>query len=305
MLAMDMPGEPHWRGDKLRDYLAVTMPDERRADWFGEDERHGAIGVADLVLLDDFGIVEVYVSPRHRRLGIGRRLLAEVVRRAHESGRAVLGAEVAAGTPGTSFYRAHGFQLTCIEQRNILTLATVDWTRLQEHANRVASGYRIVYFPGGPPADLLSVYATAKRVAAEGDSELHRGSYSAERLAQSIATLHARGLTPYVVCAVHNRTGMIAGLTEVVVPGLHPERVDQYDTVVVPAHRGYGLGLAMKARMLLELRDAVPELRDVQTWTSIENEPMARVNAELGFVPDREWHEYEADVPALVRRLGV
>jgi hypothetical protein len=61
----------------------------------------------------------------------------------------------------------------------------------------------------------------------------------------------------------------------------------------------------MKARMLLELRAAVPQLRDVQTWASMENEPMARVNAELGFVPEREWHEYEADVPTLARGLDL
>ncbi|MGY0234903.1 N-acetyltransferase family protein [Longispora urticae] len=303
MLAADMPGEPHWRADNLRAYMAVTMPDENRADWFAEHDG-AVVGVADLLLLDDLGVVEVYVSPDHRRKGVARTLLAHAVRRAHESGRTVLGAEVAAGTPATAFYKAYGFQLTCVEQRNLLDLATVDWDRLREHAARTGSGYRIEYFPGGPPTDLLTAYATAKQVV-QGDWELHPSSYSPDRLAHSLATLHARGLTPHVVCAVHNRTGAVAGLTEVVASALHPERADQYDTVVVPAHRGYGLGLAMKARMLLELRDAVPDLRDVQTWQSVENEPMARVNAELGFLPDREWHEYEASVPALAAQLGV
>jgi hypothetical protein len=31
---------------------------------------------------------------------------------------------------------------------------------------------------------------------------------------------------------------------------------------------------------------------------------MVKVNAELGFQPDREWREYEADVADLVRRFG-
>ena len=30
---------------------------------------------------------------------------------------------------------------------------------------------------------------------------------------------------------------------------------------------------------------------------------MLKVNAELGFQPDREWYEYEADVADLVQRL--
>jgi hypothetical protein len=41
----------------------------------------------------------------------------------------------------------------------------------------------------------------------------------------------------------------------------------------------------------------------VQTWNAIENETIGRVNAELGFQPDRQWREYEADVADLVERL--
>jgi hypothetical protein len=60
----------------------------------------------------------------------------------------------------------------------------------------------------------------------------------------------------------------------------------------------------MKARMLFELRAAEPELLDVQTWNAAVNEPMLKVNVELGFRADREWREYEADVPELLQRLG-
>jgi GNAT superfamily N-acetyltransferase len=102
---------------------------------------------------------------------------------------------------------------------------------------------------------------------------------------------------------IHESTGKIAGLTEVVVAAQHPSRADQYDTVVVPAHRGYGLGRALKARMLFELRSAEPRLTEVQTWNAFENEPMLKVNAELGFQPDRQWSEYEADVADLIRRF--
>ena len=82
-----------------------------------------------------------------------------------------------------------------------------------------------------------------------------------------------------------------------------PTRADQYDTIVVPAHRGYGIGRAIKARMLFELRAAEPNLVDVQTWNAVENEPLLRVNAEMGFLPDREWREYEVDVADLLVRL--
>jgi len=88
------------------------------------------------------------------------------------------------------------------------------------------------------------------------------------------------------------------------VPAQHPTRADQYDTIVVPAHRGYGVARAIKARMLFELRAAEPGLVDVQTWNAQVNEPLLKVNAELGFQPDREWREYEADVAELVHRFN-
>ncbi len=56
--------------------------------------------------------------------------------------------------------------------------------------------------------------------------------------------------------------------------------------------------------MLLELRKAEPQLRDVQTWHAAENEQLQQVNKELGFQPDREWREYEADARELAARLG-
>jgi hypothetical protein len=91
----------------------------------------------------------------------------------------------------------------------------------------------------------------------------------------------------------------------VVVPEQRPIRADQYDTVVVPEHRGYGVGRAIKARMLFELRSAVPSLQQVQTWNAAVNEPLLKVNAELGFIADREWLEFEAEVPDLARTLGI
>jgi GNAT superfamily N-acetyltransferase len=205
------------------------------------------------------------------------------------------------------FYERYGFTCAFVEVRHVLRLASVDWLNLGEKAAGVGSGYRIDYYPGGPPEELYEAYAEAKAISRESydasDLELRPSSYDPERLRASLATLHARGLRPHIVVGIHEPTGKVAGLTEVVVAAQHPTRADQYDTMVVPAHRGYGLGRALKARMLFELRSAEPRVTEVQTWNAFENEPMLKVNIELGFRPDRQWSEYEADVADLVRRL--
>ena len=319
MLAADLPDDPPWRTDSFREYLSVTMPGERRIIWIAEESPGGAgddkpggagvLGQANILLFDDMAVLEVLVHPLARRHNVGRELLKAAVGRAHAEGYATLGVEAIGGTAAAGFYEAMGFSCAYQETRMVLDLNAVDWPRLGEMAAGVAAGYRIEYHPGGPPEELYESYANAKYLVHSavdlGDLALRPSSHNADRLKASLATLHMRGMKPYIVLGIHEATGEVAGITEVVVPAQHPERADQYDTVVVPEHRGYGLGRAIKARMLFELRSAEPRLSSVQTWNSADAEGMLKVNAELGFRPDREWREYEATIADLAAALGV
>ena len=314
-VSVDLPDDPPWRGESFREYLSVTMPGERRVCWLAESSPGAAargepvLGQANVLLLGDIGVLDLVVHPKARRAGLGRELLGAAVRRAFGEGFRSMGVEVVGETPAAHFYERYGFRCAFVEIRNVLKMSTVDWQRLGEMAGGIGAGYRVEFCPGGPPNDLYDAYAEAKEIVREsydlGDLELRPSSYDPDRLRDSLATLHARGLKPYIVLGVHEPTGKVAGLTEVVVPAQRPTRADQYDTVVVPKHRGYGLGRAIKARMLFELRSAEPLVTEVQTWNAYENEPMLKVNAELGFEPDRQWSEYEADVADLARRLQV
>ncbi len=314
-VSIDLPDDPPWRGDSFREYLSVTMPGERRVCWLAESAPGAAaggepaLGQANLLLLGDIGVLDLTVRPDARRAGLGRELLSAAVRRAFAEGFRSIGVEVVGDTPAVEFYEKYGFRCAFVEIRNVLRMSTVDWQRLGEMAGGVGSGYRVEFHAGGPPEEFYEAYAEAKEIVRDsydlGDLELRPSSYDPERLRASLATLHARGLKPYIVLGVHKSSGKVAGLTEVVVPAQRPTRADQYDTVVVPKHRGYGLGRAIKARMLFELRSAEPRVTEVQTWNAFENEPMLKVNAELGFQPDRQWSEYEADIADLARLLHV
>jgi GNAT superfamily N-acetyltransferase len=306
IVAFDVPEDPPWRDTMFREYLGVTMPGERRTSWLAVEDSGEILGHASLLALEDIGVLELSVVPAARRSQVGTALLGSVARRAAEEGFESVGVEVIGGTSSIKFFEEHGFECAFIEMRNLLDLGGVDWLRLGEMAAGIGAGYRIEYHPGGPPPSHYAAYALAKEAARASvveDLDLRPSSYDAERLQASLATLHARGLKPYIVLAVHEATESIAGLTEVVVPAQRPTRADQYDTIEVPVHRGYGISRAIKARMLFELRAAEPNLLDVQTWNALENEPLLQVNAELGFKPDREWREYEADVIDLLRRL--
>jgi GNAT superfamily N-acetyltransferase len=312
VLAADLPQDPPWRVSSLREYLSEVMPGERRISWVAQAEPAAdgtpgrILGQVQVLLLGGIGVLEVLVHPSVRRTGLGRTLVKLAARRIRDEGFQSIGVEVVGDTPAVAFYESLGFNREYVETRSVLDLGAVDWPALAEMATGVGAGYHLEFCPGGPPDDVIEAYARAKaEVRDVDDGELRPSSYDPERLRDSLDTLHRRGMKPYIVLAIHEQSGEVAGLTEVVVPAQHPTRADQYDTIVVPGHRGYGVGRAIKARMLFELRSAVPALTQVQTWNAAVNEPMLKVNAELGFVNDRDWLEFEADVPDLARTLGI
>jgi GNAT superfamily N-acetyltransferase len=310
VLAADLAQDPPWRESSMREYLAEVMPGERRISWVAQTEpapdgSPGPImGHVHVLLLGDIGVLEVLVHPSLRRTGLGRTLVRLAARRVWQEGFQSIGVEVVGDTPAVAFYESIGFSKEYVETRSVLDLSGVDWPALAEMATGIGAGYHLEFCPGGPPDDLIEAYARAKaEVRDVDDGELRPSSYDPQRLRDSLDTLHRRGMKPYIVLALHEKPGEVAGLTEVVVPAQHPTRADQYDTIVGQDHRGYGIDRAIKARMLLELRSAEAELAEVQTWNAQANEAMLKVNAELGYRPDREWCEYSVDVAELVHRL--
>jgi GNAT superfamily N-acetyltransferase len=312
VFAADLPADPLWQNSSLREYLAEVMPGERRISWIAQAEPTAGgtpaqiIGHIHVLLLGDIGVIDVLVHPGARRRGLGRTLLAKAARRTYQEGFSSIGVEVIGDTPAIKFFEALGLTREYVETRSVLRLSTVDWVTLEEMARGIGAGYRLEFYRGGPPDELIDSYAKAKteiRDVDDGDLDLRPSSYDPQRLRDSLTCLHRRGMEPFIVLAIHERTGEVAGLTEVVVPAQHPTRADQYDTIVVQAHRGYGIDRAMKARMLFELRSAEPRLHEVQTWNAQANEPMLKVNAELGFQAERDWCEYGENVAELVHRL--
>nr|WSX50100.1 GNAT family N-acetyltransferase [Streptomyces sp. NBC_00974] len=107
-----------------------------------------------------------------------------------------------------------------------------------------------------------------------------------ERLHAAHRLILARGGTVTTVAAVTPR-GEVAAYTELVLPDPAGARALQYDTVVVPGHRGHGLGRAVKRRMLAEAAVRHPSLRRIDTSVADENTPMLAVNAALGYRRER------------------
>ncbi|UOZ07888.1 hypothetical protein [Amycolatopsis sp. WQ 127309] len=131
----------------------------------------------------------------------------------------------------------------------------------------VPAGYRLRQWTGTAPADVLESYAVARGAihdAPLGGSGYRWPEWTAERVRAAEAEARVQGLVQWIVVAIHEATGAVAGFIEVC---SHPRRPDwgyQLDTAVSAAHREHGLGRCVKAHMVLAVRR---DLAQPPGWT--------------------------------------
>ena len=85
-----------------------------------------------------------------------------------------------------------------------------------------------------------------------------------------------------VAAALERSSGRAVAFSELTVPRTAPELAYQWDTLVLPAHRGHRLGLLVKLANLARLAELSPATTEVVTWNARDNEPMIAVNESLG-----------------------
>jgi GNAT superfamily N-acetyltransferase len=252
------------------------------------------VGTADLGLTQQDNLhlaqLEVRVLPGARRRGIGTALHDEVVRRARADGRtSFLGAVNQPSTDeisgGTAFARGLGYEAVHAEDHLVLSLPCPPG-RLASSSPRV-DGYEILTWAGHAPEEIVAAYADMHtqmgRDAPSGEVDHEPVTIDVARIRTDEERLSASYLD-LVAAARRTSDGVLGGYTL-----LHlPHDLDfavQDDTLVMPGHRGHGLGRALKVTLLQQLGAQHPERGLVHTWNGTGNEYMQRINRELGFRP--------------------
>ncbi|WP_329118038.1 GNAT family N-acetyltransferase [Streptomyces sp. NBC_01465] len=230
------------------------------------------------------------VRPEARRRGVGAALWQDVRAELVASGRSAVSVMVEVDGPGEVFARAQGFEM-------VLPLAWyVQDVTAPSPAPQLPDGYRLVAWSGVVPdayAESSAVAHEAMEDAPTGDVEEQAPTWTADQVRAAVQIVLDRGGRMLTVAAL-DAEGAMAAYTEVVLRDPADARALQYDTVVVPAHRGKGLGRAVKLRMLEEVRRAEPGVRAIGTTVADENGPMLVVNEGLGYVRERGLAVYQA-----------
>ena len=185
-----------------------------------------------------------------------------------------------------------------------LDLAAVDRAQFAAWAAAAPAnaGYRVVRWTDRCPQDLVQPYVAALRSMADSPQEefaYESPGYDPERLRAEEEHLVSSGARRHLVAAVAE-DGSVAGMTTYVLYDGEPAGVEIWDTCVVAAHRGRGLGLRLKAEATLwMLRDA-PGARRVRTYNSQANTHMLAVNRRLGYRAAGREEVYEFRLLTLV-----
>jgi GNAT superfamily N-acetyltransferase len=234
--------------------------------------------------------LEISVLPEFRRCGIGRALHDEAVRRARADGRTTFLAEVAQPSSadpsaGHEFASALGFEEVLRNDHVVL-----DLPRPVEQLASLPAGaadYEIVTWGDRTPDDLVEAYAA---MLTQMGTDHPTGGVDHTPVVIDVARIRegelrtAQAYTDVVAAARRTSDGVFGGYTLVHLPH-DRDYVVQDDTLVMPDHRGHGLGMVLKAAVLRILATEHPERRLIHTWNAVENAPMQRINRSLGFRP--------------------
>ena len=243
-------------------------------------------GTAELPLRDNtrFVYVDVFTAPEHRRRGHGASLAEAIEKIGRDADRSVLYGEAvweldAVDPVPQAFAEAVGYRLDLMDAMRELPLpATLP-------PLEVAEGYTIHSWRGACPDEWVQGYVDVRRLINEeapgGGAELENEYWDVVRARVEEEQWVAQGRTPQVSIAVSD-DGEVVGHTQLLFPADGVE-VYQWDTLVLPTHRGHGLGLALKVTTMQEAADLLDGRRRVTTYNAAANEPMIRVNEALGF----------------------
>ncbi|MCD9198826.1 GNAT family N-acetyltransferase [Aeromicrobium wangtongii] len=232
----------------------------------------------------DVAFVDVFTVPERRREAIGSRMLDELVGIARAHGRTKafampVWAVDADGDAGRWFAEARGFELDFMDAVRELRLPA-DLPPLA-----VAPGYTLETWRGPCPDEWVDEYADLRRImnseAPSGDAGLENEHWDVARVRKDEADLVRVGRQMQIVVA-RAPDNELAGHTQLAFPADGTE-VYQWDTLVRPADRGHGLGLALKIRAMQVSGDLLAGRRRVTTYNAATNTHMIAVNEKLGF----------------------
>jgi len=287
----DDPGTPFMPPRVFLGWLQAGFMGDPRETWLLED----AAGIGGWYLLElpdrdnrHLGFLDLSVSPRRQRHGLGTALLRHAAGRANAGGRELLAGLAWAGSPGEAFARSSGATWGLNEIRRALDTDALRPERraaLRDQGQAAAAGYSLVSWAGPTPAEHLDAVAGLNRAGFDAPHDPSRLElvWDAARVRATERRARLYGMLPYIVLARHDASGEPAGLTQAETGPELPDWAFQALTAVAREHRGHRLGLRLKLAMMDLLARREPRVRHILTSNAETNAHMIGINETLGY----------------------
>ena len=308
------------RLDRARDLgLPFTPADELRAtfdDNASDNARHErivafddgqAVAIGHVELTRDLAnatLAMVEITPTH--IDASMSLLSELLKLARADGRTSVIAFGDSTPEADAFWTGLGAELRFTEQESDLDMASVDAELMRRWIDAAPDDINLVHWTGRCPdehIDALVVTANAMNDAPTDDLEIEDVSFDTATLRTDFDARDACGIDYLGILAI-GADGSAAGATEVFVNRFRPAFAWQWNTVVLTAHRGRGIGRWMKAAMWQRLRADAPEVATLRTGNAESNAAMLAINTEMGFRPSHLMGCWQADLATLESGIG-
>jgi GNAT superfamily N-acetyltransferase len=236
--------------------------------------------------------VWIWVHPAHQRHGVGTTLSSYADDRLRALGRDTCHATARIGVDRSGgnrrFAEGLGYALanTEIERRLPLPADATVVDRLAAGAAAHHADYALRTVVGPVPDDLAASYIALKNLisveAPSGDLDVEPGEETAADVAVQDRYLTDSGRVRVGSYAL-DRDGSVVAFAVAAVSNDQHHHVDQWGTLVDPAHRGRRLGMAVKCAQLRAISDGFPDKRFITTTNAETNAPMVSINEALGF----------------------
>ncbi len=246
--------------------------------------------------------VGVHVTPALRRRGIGSAILEQLESEARAAGRSILTADVSwpydagddgTAVPGREFARHHGYALALGDVQSRLDLPVP--AALLDELDPTPTGYALHSWTGPVPEEFVERWAALDAAidteAPTGDLDVESSTASVTGIREDEELFVRQGRASFGTLALSD-DGAAAAYTQLVVSG-DDGNAYQWGTLVDQAHRGHGLGMAVKVANLRMLQQHAPEAHCVYTYNAGVNAHMLAINVRLGFAPSERMGEFQ------------
>jgi GNAT superfamily N-acetyltransferase len=209
---------------------------------------------------------------------------------------------VPSGNPEVRFLEGAGYHLEQIARASRLALPLDVTARLVDARERSGANYALHFWEGATPAewqsDIAMLHTRMSTEEPNAGLDEPEDPWSVERLVADENRRLSTGRTFLTVAVEDFATGGLIGYSTLSVPEKANRAVMQWDTLVLPEHRGHRLGMLLKVANIDYLQRVRPGHPSIVTFNAEENRYMLDVNEAVGFERIGSEGAWRKDLPA-------